>query len=268
MWLRQGPTTHTPGWSRDVLRLRSTSRDGGARMTESSAGARSSGHRIDAGDIGEPRWPMAVAVLATGGLHAVLAPALRSLPPELLGESRWAYLVVVAVLLGILIVGDPGRIDREAKWLRVVTIAMIALISLDTVVVALRLASAILNARPFTEDPKTLLLNGSAIWLSAVIAFALWYWEIDRGGPVGRARGPGGLPAFQFPEMGSPELVKAGWYPRFIDYLHMSFGTSTSFGPSDVSAIASWAKFSMMVESFVSLVIAVLVIGRAVNLLK
>jgi len=211
---------------------------------------------------------MAVAVLATGVLHALLAPELRALPSVLLGDSRWAYLVVVAILLGILIVGDPGRIDRSAQWLRVVTITMIALISVDTVVVSVRLVSSILRTLPFTEDPNTLLISGGAIWLTNVIAFALWYWEVDRGGPVGRVRGPLVMPAFAFPEMTNPHLVEDGWYPRFVDYLHLSFSTATSFSPSDVSGIKSWAKLTMMLEESVSLVIAVLVVARAVNLLK
>ena len=186
----------------------------------------------------------------------------------LLGDSRWAYLVVVAILLVILIIGDPGRIDRGAKWLRVVTIAMIALISLDTAIVTIRLVSAILRTLPFTENARTLLVSGSAIWLTNVIAFALWYWEVDRGGPVGRVRGPQVMPAFAFPEMINPGLVEEGWYPKFVDYLHLSFNTATSFSPSDVSGIKSWAKLTMMLEESISLVVALLVVARAVNILK
>jgi len=237
-------------------------------MTASGDGDPTTDRRTRAGDIGEPRWPMALAALATGALHAALYPQLRSLPPELLGDSRWAYLVGVAILLGILIIGDPGRIDRGARWLRVVTVTMIALISADTIVVSIRLVSAIMRTLPFTEDANTLLISGSAIWLTNVIAFALWYWVMDRGGPVGRARGPMVMPAFAFPEMVNPQLVEDGWYPRFVDYLHLSFSTATSFSPSDVSGIKPWAKLTMMLEESISLVIAILVVARAVNVLK
>lgn len=219
-------------------------------------------------DIGEPRLPMALAVLATGALHAALSPELRSLPPELLGDSRWAYLVVVAILLVILIVGDPGRIDRGSRWLRVVTVTLVVLISIDTIVVSIRLVSAIMRALPFTENANTLLISGAAIWLTNVIAFALWYWLVDRGGPVRRARGTTELPAFAFPEMVNPDLVEKGWYPKFIDYLHLSYSTATSFSPSDVSGIKPWAKLTMMLEESISLVIAILVVARAVNILK
>ena len=34
----------------------------------------------------------------------------------------------------------------------------------------------------------------------------------------------------------------ADWYPKFIDYLHLSFTTEMAFSPTDVSAIRPWAK--------------------------
>jgi hypothetical protein len=219
-------------------------------------------------EIGEPRWPMALAVLVAGGLHAVLPTELRALPPELLGDSRWWYLVVVTILLGALVIGDPGRIDRESQWLRVLTIALIVLISADNALEAGRLVASILSTKPFTEDANKLLLAGGAIWLSNVIAFGLWYWEVDRGGAAARARGSSARPAFVFPEMINPQFVAAGWYPKFVDYLHLSFTTATAFSPTDVSAIKPWAKLMMMLEETISLLIAILVVARAVNILK
>jgi hypothetical protein len=218
--------------------------------------------------VGEPRWPMALAVLAAGALHAVLPTQLRQLPPELLGDSRWWYLVVVAVLLAALIIGDPGRIDRPSPWLRVLTIALIALISADTAVEAGRLVASILSTKPFTEDANKLLIAGGSIWLANVIGFSLWYWEADRGGAVARSRGSTTKPAFVFPEMINPQFVEADWYPTFIDYLHLSFTTATAFSPTDVSAVKPWAKLLMMLEETISLLVAILVVARAVNILK
>jgi hypothetical protein len=218
--------------------------------------------------IGEPRWPMAVSVLVAGALHAVLPTELRALPPELLGDSRWWYLVVVTILLGVLIIGDPGRIDRESGWLRGLTVTLIALISADNALEAGRLVVSILSTKPFTEDANKLLIAGGAIWLSNVIAFGLWYWEADRGGAAARARGSSASPAFVFPEMINPQFVATGWYPKFVDYLHLSFTTATAFSPTDVSAIKPWAKLMMMLEETISLLVAVLVVARAVNILK
>jgi hypothetical protein len=212
--------------------------------------------------VGEERWPMAIAVLATGGLRAVLPQQIRA------GDAPWMFLVVVAALLATLIIGDPGRIDRQAKWLRVLTGTLIGFISVVNAGAAVRLVAGIISAVPFTNNANVLLVSGGAVWLTNVIAFGLWYWDLDRGGAAARARGSGGQPAFVFPEMINSRYVEAGWYPKFIDYLHLSFTTATAFSPTDVSAIKPWAKLMMMAEEAISLVVALLVVARAVNIFK
>jgi hypothetical protein len=237
-------------------------------VTNAVSGSVNPHHPKKSGGIAEPRWPMALAVLTAGVLHGVLPTELRSLPPELLGDSRWLYLVVVAVLLGVITLGDPGRIDRDHRWLRAVTFALIAVISADNALEAGRLVASIVSTKPFTEDANKLLIAGGAIWVSNVIAFGLWYWQSDQGGAAARARGTSAKPAFVFPEMINPQFVEAGWYPKFVDYLHLSFTTATAFSPTDVSAVKSWAKLLMMLEESISLVVAILVVARAVNIMK
>jgi hypothetical protein len=121
---------------------------------------------------------------------------------------------------------------------------------------------------PFTNNAKVLLVSGGAIWLTNVLAFALWFWDLDRGGAAARARGSSITPALVFPEMTHERFVPSDWCPKFVDYLHFSFATATAFSPTDVSAVKPWAKLMMMTEEAVSLVVAVLVVARAVNILK
>ncbi len=211
---------------------------------------------------GESRWPMALAVLAAAGLRAALPPELRN------GDARWATILVVAVLLAVLVIGDPGRIDRDSAWLRVMTGTLIGLISAVNAAAAVRLVAGIIDVARFSTDANVLLASGGAIWLSNVIAFGLWYWDLDRGGAAARARGSGRQPAFVFPEMTSAEYVRPGWYPKFLDYLYLSFTTATAFSPTDVSAIRPWAKLMMMAEEAISLLVAILVVSRAVNILR
>jgi hypothetical protein len=204
---------------------------------------------------------MAVAVLAAGGLRAALPAQLRA------GDARWVLVLVVLGLLAVLIIGDPGRIDRDSTWLRIVTGTTIGLISVVNASAAVRLVVAIITVAKFTTDANVLLASGAAVWLTNVIAFGLWYWDLDRGGAAARARG-GGQPAFVFPEMVNAEYVAPDWYPRFGDYLHLSFATATAFSPTDVSAIRPWSKFLMTTEAAISLVVAILVVARAVNILR
>jgi hypothetical protein len=205
---------------------------------------------------------MAIAALVAGLLRAALPAQLRN------GETRWIFLVVVIVLLGLLIIGDPGRIDRDLPWLRVLTGCLIGAITLANASAAIRLVVSIVNSSPFTNSAKVLLASGGAVWLTNVIAFGLWYWDLDRGGPAARAAGGHRSPALVFPEMTHKEHVKADWTPRFIDYFHFSFATATAFSPTDVSAVKAWMKMMMMAEATISLIVALLVVARAVNILK
>lgn len=205
---------------------------------------------------------MALAVLAAGGLRAALPSQLRN------GDTRWAFIVVVVALLAILVIGDPGRIDRDSTWLRVLTGSLIGLISAVNATAAGRLVAGIIGAVKFSTDANLLLASGGAIWLSNVIVFGLWYWDLDRGGAAARARGSGPRPAFVFPEMANTEYVGPGWYPKFLDYLSLSFTTAMAFSPTDVSAIKPWAKLMMMAEEVISLLVAILVVSRAVNILR
>jgi hypothetical protein len=176
--------------------------------------------------------------------------------------------VVVFALLAVLVVGDPGRIDRDSTWLRVLTGSLIGLISAVNAAAAARLVAGIIGAVKFSADANLLLASGGAIWLSNVITFGLWYWDLDRGGAAARARGSGPRPAFVFPEMVNTEYVGPGWYPKFLDYLSLSFTTAMAFSPTDVSAIKPWAKLMMMAEEVISLLVAILVVSRAVNILR
>ena len=212
--------------------------------------------------VGERRWPMAAAVLLAGGLRIFLPPQLR------LHDARPLFVVVLAVLIIALIVGDSGRIDRQKTWLQVLTGVLIGVITVVNAGSSVRLVYAIITTEPFTNDANTLLVSGGIIWLTNVIAFGLWYWDLDRGGAAARALGTGTSPAFVFPEMSNPELVRDGWYPSFVDYLHLSYSTSMAFSPTDVSAIKPWAKLMMMAEETISLVVGILVVARAVNILK
>jgi hypothetical protein len=205
---------------------------------------------------------MATAIVATGLLRATLPAQLRN------GDVRWLYLLLIVILLAILIVGDPGKIDRDRSWLRVLTSCLIGFITVANADAAVRLVVSIVNSDPFTNNAKVLLASGGAIWLINVIAFGLWYWALDRGGPAARATGSASQPALVFPEMVHEEHVGPNWSPHFVDYFHFSFATATAFSPTDVSAIRSWMKLLCMCEEAISLVVALLVVARAVNILK
>ena len=214
-----------------------------------------------AAERGERWWPVALAIIVVAGLHVILPGRYRVQP-------AWVVPAVLLTLVAVLIAGDPGRIDRQKTWLRIVTSIVIVFITLANLFAAVRLVVDILtNNTLFGHHPGGLLAAGGVVWVTNVIAFGLVYWDLDRGGAAARAHHPDRNPAFVFPEMQHSEYVAAGWVPRFVDYLSLGFWTAMAFSPTDISAIKPWAKLLMMLEAAGSLALAALVIARAINIL-
>ena len=209
---------------------------------------------------GEPRWPMALAVAGAIALQLAV-PARLSLPPH------WLLPALGGVLLVGLLVTNPGRIHRHNRLMRGTGLLLIAVVSVANIVSVARLVVGLVYGREGT-DAAGLLTTGAAVYLTNVIVFALWYWELDRGGPAARAQGEGPYPAFMFPQMANPQLAPPDWEPAFPDYLYLSFTNATAFSPTDVMPLARWAKLAMLLQSAVALVTVVLVVARAVNILR
>jgi uncharacterized membrane protein YkvI len=87
---------------------------------------------------GEHWWPVALAIIVVAGLHVALPAKYRVNPP-------WVGPAVMLALLAALIIGDPGRIDRQNTWLRVITDIMIAFITMANLFAAVHLVADILN---------------------------------------------------------------------------------------------------------------------------
>ena len=204
---------------------------------------------------------MALAILVVAFLHVALPARYRV-------DPAWVVPAVLIVLLAVLIIADPGRIDRQRTWLRILTGVVIAFITLANTYAAARLIDDIVtNNKLFTNNATGLLATGGVVWATNVIAFGLWYWDLDRGGAAARAHHPDANPAFVFPEMLHTQYVGTNWMPKFVDYLSLGFWTATAFSPTDVSAIKPWAKLLMIIEAIASIGIGALVISRAINIL-
>jgi len=209
---------------------------------------------------GESRWPPLVAVVIAIGLQVVLPTTLI----EGLGP-RWLVPAFEGVLLLALLLADPHRIDRAESNLRLLSLAMIAVITVANVVALGQLIRALLDSK--VTGGRGLVFASVPIWITLVIAFGLWYWELDRGGVTARMLEGHRQPDFLFPQMSVPE-ASPGWAPQFMDYLYLAFTNATAFSPTDTMPLTSRAKILMMVQSLASLLTVALVISRAVNILK
>jgi uncharacterized membrane protein len=210
---------------------------------------------------GERRWPVTLSVVAAIVLQLLL-PATYTQP-----LPRWLLPTLEVALLVGLTITNPVRMERTGPYARAASIVLIALITAANATSAVLLVRAIVESKA-GSSAGPLFATGASIWATNVIAFALWYWEFDRGGPVMRAHGSRLHPDLMFPQMVSPQLAAPDWEPHFADYLYLAFTNATAFSPTDVMPLARWAKLTMLVQAAVSLSVGVLVIARAVNILK
>jgi hypothetical protein len=119
-----------------------------------------------------------------------------------------------------------------------------------------------------TGGATVLIFAAMQIWLTNVIVFGLWYWELDRGGPSDRCSEYHREPDFLFPQMTTPASAPRSWSPWFIDYLYVAFTNATAFSPTDTMPLTPWSKFLMTIQALTSLLTVVLVAARAVNVLS
>jgi hypothetical protein len=224
-------------------------------VSESGAGEADA----DAVSRREPRWPASLALLAALVLYLTL-PARLTIGPG------WIIPALEAALLIALTVTAPYRRPEEVRLVRLASLLLIGLINLANVTSLALLVHVVLSGEP--ASGRQLVFSGLQIWLTLVLVFALWYWEIDRGGPALRGHDKEREPDFLFPQTATPELKQPNWMPRFIDYLYVAFTNATAFSPTDTMPLTPLAKALMLVESAAAIITIVMVAGRAVNILK
>jgi uncharacterized membrane protein len=203
---------------------------------------------------------MALAVVMAMVLTFLLPKGVRAGPPWLLPGLEGLVLVS-------LICVDPWRISRQTKALQALSIALVCLLVFDALWSTGWLVNELIHGGPATKSADNLLDAGVLIWFLNIIAFSLFYWELDGGGPVARSKHTHDDLDLAFPQQLSPEVASKSWRPIYADYLYLGFTTATAFSPTDVMPFARWAKLSMMLQSSVSLVVVTLVVARAVNVL-
>jgi hypothetical protein len=206
----------------------------------------------------EPRWPASLALVVCVGLYVLL-------PNRLVVGPHWLLPVLVALPLGPLSARRHRHPD-ESSWIRHVTIGLVALVTAANVTSLVLLVHHLLNSD--VSQGRKLIYSAVAVWLTNIILYGLWFWEVDRGGPHRRASGDKLLPDLQFPQMQTPDQAPKNWRPAFTDYLFTSFANGTSFAPADAMPLTLRMKVLFTSESVVSLATIAIVASRAVNILR
>lgn len=206
----------------------------------------------------EPFWPAQATILAAIGLQVALPDRLTAGPPWLIPALEGALLVGMFM-------ATPRQLEHEHPRRRRVALGLTAFVTAANVYSLEALGHLLLHGK--VANGRELMWSGVLIWLTNLLIFALWYWEMDRGGPGRRAAGRDGPPDFLFPQMSDDRIEPVDWRPKFVDYLYVSLTNATAFSPTDTMPLSPAAKSTMGVQSLVSLITIGLIVARAVNIL-
>jgi uncharacterized membrane protein len=206
----------------------------------------------------EPFWPAQATILSAIVLQVAL-------PERLTAGPSWLVPALEGALLIGMFMATPRQLEQEHARRRRVALSLTALVTAANIYSLYALTHLLLHGK--VKNGHELIVSGILIWLTNFLIFALWYWEMDRGGPGKRAAGHDLTPDFLFPQMSDDRIEPRDWRPRFIDYLYVSLTNATAFSPTDTMPLSAAAKGTMGVQALVSLVTLGLIVSRAVNIL-
>ena len=217
----------------------------------------------------ESRWEAAPAVAVVIALQLLLALVSRAEAWKLWVFSWWVWLIPIGPEIALLVPlawHAPRRRLEQLGIRREAALTLLGVVSLANAFLLLAVIASLVRGEE--KSGAQLLLKAATVWGTNVVAFGLWFWAFDRGGPVRRLRPNPPDPDFQFPQMENPELVAPGWTPQLLDYVYVAFTNAIAFSPTDAMPLSRRAKLMMLVESAMSAVTILLVAARAVNIFR
>jgi len=209
----------------------------------------------------ESRWPPALVLLVAVFLVRVLPGRDKVIP---FWVSYVAVIVVIVTMVAVALTRGNKRWLRVEWWV----IVVVAGVYIANTIVELADMVGIITLHSSAMSSYSLLSSSVVIWVVNVLTFSLLFWQVDRGGPYGRACGLRQRHDWVFPQPPTPEDLPPDWQPEFLDYLFLAYNTATAFSPTDALPLTRRAKVLMLVESAISLMTMVIVVSRAVSALS
>ncbi|HEX5548542.1 MAG TPA: hypothetical protein VFX24_14120, partial [Ktedonobacterales bacterium] len=189
--------------------------------------------------------------------------AFLGLPAGLTVGPNWLPLVISVAVLGPLLI--VGFFERPKYHIARRTRAGMQILLTAALLSSVALLVVHLSDSRF-QGPLAaggLLRAGALLWVSNILIFAVWYWEIDGDGPVHRHQHGHPATDFLFPQQATGQPFA----PGFVDYLFLAFGFATALSPADTAPLTPRAKLLMMSEALISITIIALLVARSVNVL-
>lgn len=203
------------------------------------------------------RWAAMIGVLSVGVFYAFL-------PSRLIIGPNWLLLAIEAVFIIPLAIYMLSGRELSHATIRNLILILLGILTL-ALAIGVLLLIVLITTEPRDVTAVILLRSAALLWGFNVLVFALWYWEIDGGGPYKRHQSGHQASDFMFPQQADGN--KTGWVSHFLDYLFLAFTGATALSPADTYPLTRLAKALMMVEAILSMTIIVLLAARAVNIL-
>ncbi len=208
----------------------------------------------------EALWHVEIAVIGAIILQLVLNQQLT------VGPKYVIALLELLLLFGL-------RITLSSAHTVLGFIRRYASLLLTALVTFANITSLFLVTRYLIEghdgvSGRQLIVSALSIYITNIIIFGLWYWQLDGGGAEGR--GTHRPPVdFLFPQLSTDARTtqQPNWQPAFFDYLYVSVTNATAFSPTDALPLTHRAKFLMTIQGLASLLTVALVAARAINIL-
>lgn len=206
-----------------------------------------------------PIWAAMLGALAFGLLYAALPQRLTYVP-------SWLPLLIIVIIFAPICITQllskplPHSIMRTLAFVLLAVVTLALLVSVALLVITLPHRTA--------AESRMLLQEAALLWLTNILVFALWFWEIDGGGPHKRHEAEHRAMDLLFPQQAQEKNLYDAWAPHFLDYLFVAFTTATALSPTDTMPLSRKAKMLMVIESLIALTIIVLLASRAINILS
>lgn len=203
-------------------------------------------------------------------VQAVMVVAILlqvALPDAFSDFARYAIPTIEGLLLIALSFTTPRERVFKSLTRRVNALLLIGVVSVANGYALWAVADKLLKGGHIGNG-RQLTLAAINLFLTNIIVFALWYWEMDGGGPGERQRIQRYEQDFLFQQHRHEEFKHPDWKPMFLDYLYTSSTNAMTFGPADTMPLSRRAKMLMLTQSSISLIVIALVAARAVSILQ
>lgn len=183
---------------------------------------------------------------------------------EVLPGSQYVIIMIeltLAIFIGFTVNMKSARM-RDIHHAFAVT--LLGLITVANIISLIFVLSSLINDQGVIDGEK-LLAAAVAIFMTNIIVFALWYWEIDSPG-LTRTVWSKYEKDFQFTQQDlEKEFPK--WQPEFGDYMYLSITNAVNFAASDTKPLTQQAKLLMAAQALISVFTLALVLARSVSIL-